>query len=107
MKVNKVKKVSFPAESKYLVKVRNFVVKYGSKMGLTPKQISEVKLAVDEAVSNIIRHAYVGKKGNFQIEMVKREDSCEILIKDQGIEFDWNSVIEPDLYKYVETRRKG
>jgi len=107
MKVNKLKKVSFPAESKYLVKVRNFVVKYGSKMGLTPKQISEVKLAVDEAVSNIIRHAYVGKKGNFQIEMVKREDSCEILIKDQGIEFDWNSVIEPDLYKYVETRRKG
>jgi serine phosphatase RsbU (regulator of sigma subunit) len=23
------------------------------------------------------------------------------------VEFDWNSVLEPDLYKYVETRRKG
>ncbi len=107
MKVNKRKKIKLPAESKYLIKVRNFVVKYGRKMGLTPKQVSEVKLAVDEAVSNIIRHAYVGEKGDFQIEMVKLENACEIIIKDKGVEFDWNSVIEPDLYKYVETRRKG
>ena len=107
MKANKKKRASFPAESKYLVKVRNFVIKYGKKMGMSPKQVREVKLAVDEAVSNIIRHAYVGEKGNFQIEILKNENACEILIKDQGIEFDWNSVIEPDLYRYVETRRKG
>ncbi len=107
MKTNKRKRIKLPAESKYLIKVRNFVVKNGRKMGLSPKQISEVKLAVDEAVSNIIRHAYVGKKGDFQIEMVKLENACEIVIKDKGVEFDWNSVIEPDLYKYVETRRKG
>ncbi len=107
MKVNKTKKISLDADSKNLIKVRDFVVKNGRKMGLTHKQLSEVKLAVDEAVSNIIRHAYIGKRGGFQIEMIQLEDAVQINIKDQGVEFDWNSVLEPDLYKYVETRRKG
>jgi len=107
MKVNKTKKTSLDADSKNLIKVRDFVVKNGKKMSLTPKQLSEVKLAVDEAVSNIIRHAYIGKKGVFQIEMTKLEDFVRINIKDQGVEFDWDAVLEPDLYKYVETRRKG
>jgi serine phosphatase RsbU (regulator of sigma subunit)/anti-sigma regulatory factor (Ser/Thr protein kinase) len=107
MRINTKKKIGLPADSKNLIKVRNFVVKYGRKMGLTQKQVSEVKLAVDEAVSNIIRHAYVGKKGGFQVELVKLEDAVELNIRDQGVEFDWYSVLEPDLYKYVETRRKG
>ena len=107
MRINAIKKISLVAESKNLIKVRDFVVKYGRKMGMSQKQTSEVKLAVDEAVSNIIRHAYVGKKGGFQIEMVKLEDEVELRIKDQGVEFDWNAVLEPDLYKYVESRRKG
>lgn len=107
MKMNKIRKISLDADSKNLIKVRDFVVKNGRKTGLTHKQLSEVKLAVDEAVSNIIRHAYVGKKGGFQVEIEKFEDNVELRIKDQGVEFDWNAVLEPDLYKYVETRRKG
>ena len=107
MKVNKIKRIALDADSKNLIKVRDFVVKNGRKMGLTPKQLSEIKLAVDEAVSNIIRHAYIGKKGGFQVEMKQLEDAVQIDIKDQGVVFDWNSVLEPDLYKYVETRRKG
>ncbi len=107
MKINKSRKLSLGADSKNLIKVRSFVVKYGKKMRLSPKQTSEVKLAVDEAVSNIIRHAYVGKKGGFQIVMTQQEDVVELKIIDQGVEFDWHSVLEPDLYKYVETRRKG
>jgi len=107
MKTNKTKKINLSAESKNLIKVRDFIVKYGKKMGLVPKQVSEVKLAVDEAVSNIIRHAYGGRKGNFQIEIERLESAVEIQIVDQGVEFDWNAVLEPDLYKYVETRRKG
>ncbi|MBN2325209.1 MAG: SpoIIE family protein phosphatase [Spirochaetes bacterium] len=107
MKTGKTKKISVAAESKNLLKVRDFVVKYGKKMGLVTRQVSEVKLAVDEAVSNIIRHAYTGRPGSVQIELKKLESAVEIRIIDEGIEFDWNSVLEPDLYRYVETRRKG
>jgi serine phosphatase RsbU (regulator of sigma subunit)/anti-sigma regulatory factor (Ser/Thr protein kinase) len=107
MKVNAKKRINLVAESKNLIKVRGFVVKYGRKMGLLPKQVSELKLAVDEAVSNIIRHAYGGAKGYFQVEISKLESAVELKIIDQGVEFDWYSVLEPDLYKYVETRRKG
>jgi len=107
MKTGKTKKISVVAEGRHLLKVRDFVVKYGKKMGLLPRQVSEVKLAVDEAVSNIIRHAYTGKPGNVQIELQKLDSAVQINIIDQGIEFDWNSVLEPDLYRYVETRRKG
>jgi serine phosphatase RsbU (regulator of sigma subunit)/anti-sigma regulatory factor (Ser/Thr protein kinase) len=107
MKVNKKKKLTLPAESRNLIKVRSFVVRLGRKMGLLEKQVSELKLAVDEACSNIIRHAYGGGGGTFTIEMTRLESAVEIRIIDRGAEFDWNSVLEPDLYKYVETRRKG
>jgi serine phosphatase RsbU (regulator of sigma subunit)/anti-sigma regulatory factor (Ser/Thr protein kinase) len=107
MKTGQTKKLSVVADSKNLLKVRDFVVKYSAKMGLLPRQVSEVKLAVDEAVSNIIRHAYVGKRGNVEIEITKLESAVELKVMDQGVEFDWNSVLEPDLYRYVETRRKG
>ncbi|MFW6180932.1 MAG: ATP-binding protein, partial [Spirochaetota bacterium] len=107
MKVNKTKRITLPAESRHLTKIRDFVVKYGGKMGLLPKQVSEVKLAVDEACSNVIRHAYGGRGGDVTIEMTKRESSVEIRVIDKGVEFDWDSVLEPDLYRYVETRRKG
>jgi serine phosphatase RsbU (regulator of sigma subunit)/anti-sigma regulatory factor (Ser/Thr protein kinase) len=107
MKTGKSKRISVIAESKNLLKVRDFVEKNGKKVGLLPKQVREVKLAVDEAVSNVVRHAYPGKSGNVQIEMTKLESAAEIKIMDKGIEFDWNSVLEPDLYRYVETRRKG
>ena len=50
MKINSKKKINLSAESKNLIKVRDFVVKFGRKMGLLPKQVSELKLAVDEAV---------------------------------------------------------
>lgn len=107
MKTGKSKKISIVSESKNLLKVRDFVVKNGRKVGLLRKQVSEIKLAVDEAVSNVIRHAYPGKSGHVQVELTKLESAAQIRIIDQGIEFDWNSVLEPDLYKYVETRRKG
>ncbi|UCB46788.1 MAG: SpoIIE family protein phosphatase [Spirochaetota bacterium] len=107
MKAGKSKKLTVVAESKNLIKVRDFVVKYSSKMGLLPRQVSEVKLAVDEAVSNIIRHAYVGERGNVEIEVKKLESAVELKVMDKGVEFDWNSILEPDLYRYVETRRKG
>ena len=107
MKTGKNKKLTVVAESKNLLKVRDFVAKYSAKMGLLPRQVSEVKLAVDEAVSNIIRHAYVGSRGNVEIEIKRLESAVELKVMDKGVEFDWNSVLEPDLYRYVETRRKG
>ena len=108
MRKNKPYRLKTQAEFSNLASLRDFFVKYGKRCGLTKKQLNDGKLAVDEAVTNVMRHAYAGKsKGPIVMEVVRREDRFEVVFTDWGREFDWSSVIDPDLNKYVQVRRKG
>jgi len=108
MRKNKVHKLKTEAEFSNLAALRDFFVRYGKKAGLTKKQLNDGKLAVDEAVTNVMRHAYAGSaKGPIIMQVARRENRFEAVFTDWGKEFDWSSVIDPDLNKYVQVRRKG
>ncbi|MBI4978372.1 MAG: SpoIIE family protein phosphatase [Spirochaetes bacterium] len=88
--------------------VRTFVSKYAKRAGLLPKQAHNVQLAIDEVSTNIIRHAYKDmEQGDIRISVVRREKAVDVIVSDSGVEFDWNKVLDPDLEKYVEVKRKG
>jgi serine/threonine-protein kinase RsbW len=50
------KKIS--ASTQNLSDVREFVATHAKNHGFTSRQIADVQLAVDEACTNIIKHAY-------------------------------------------------
>ncbi|MCK5269037.1 MAG: ATP-binding protein [Spirochaetes bacterium] len=105
---NKTYVLKTAAEFSNLSRIRDYVLKFAKKSGLTRKQLNDCKLAVDEAVTNVMRHGYSGsEQGDIQIEVIRFEARFEVIIKDWGREFDWASVIDPDLNKYVQIRRKG
>ena len=54
------KSATFPGRFKSLAKISKFVIEAAKKAGLDDKAIYAVELAVDEAASNIIEHAYGG-----------------------------------------------
>jgi serine/threonine-protein kinase RsbW len=60
-------------------------------------------LAVDEACSNVIEHAY-GGEGHGDIECTCRvnNDGLTVIIRDYGCPFDPSLVPEPDAYPSLE-----
>jgi serine/threonine-protein kinase RsbW len=82
---------TFPGRYKSLAGISEFVAKAAQEAGLDSKDIYAVKLAVDEACTNIIEHAY-GGEGDGLIEC-----ACDIGPESLTIELrDWGKAFEPD-----------
>jgi len=66
-----------------------------------------VQTAVDEACTNIIKHAYSGTGGFMTVSCEVLEDCCIITIRDYGVKYDHGSVPAPDVDADWENRRIG
>jgi serine phosphatase RsbU (regulator of sigma subunit)/anti-sigma regulatory factor (Ser/Thr protein kinase)/Flp pilus assembly protein TadD len=96
-----------PAHIDYLGDLRDFVTKVGKRHNFSPKIINAFKLAVDEASTNIIRHAYRDQDGQIAIRALVKKDSLTISLIDQGVFFDPQRVKDPDLNRYIDIGKKG
>ncbi len=98
-----------PADMKHLVEMREFIVKIGKKYGFDEKVIGTLKLATDEAVTNIIRHAYRDTPGRGMITLraIVKTSSLSIAIIDQGRTFDPRNAKAPDMAEYIKIGKKG
>jgi len=104
-----VRDLTVPATEGQLGRVRDFIVNVCEQAGFSTREVSNTKLAVDEACTNIIKHAYAGRPGGGEITVVAEVESGRIRIhlKDRGKHFDFSAVKDPDLDQYVETGKKG
>jgi len=96
-----------PADENNLSEVRDFIADICDKAGFSKSETNNTKLAVDEACTNIIKHAYKEKGGDIRIDVQAEPGKIEITIFDRGEPFDWSNVKEPDLDHYVEIGKKG
>ena len=98
----------FVANFKSLEEIRNFVGQAARDCGLSNASIYAVEMAVDEACTNIIEHAYQGECTEV-IECTCRisEDGLHVQLKDCGTPFDPSNVPEPDVEASLEDRSPG
>jgi len=96
-----------PAQIQYLGELRDFITEIGRQYGVSERVINAFKLAIDEAGTNIIRHAYRDWEGFITVRMIIHEKSVTILLIDQGHAFDPTKVKDPDLQRYVDIGKKG
>ena len=88
----------FRGEYKNLAKIGKFVVSQAKKAGLTEKDIYNVQLAVDEACTNIIEHAYGGEGiGDIECDCVVSHELIKIVLTDRGSHFNPDSVPDPNV----------
>ena len=71
-----------------------------SQTGWEKKTTEEILLAADEALTNIIRHAYQGKPGKIAVSVAATDDKIEIVLEDQGKKFDPTQVPSPELPRH-------
>ena len=88
----------FPATPSTLIHISNFVRDYAEKLPFSHKQIYEIDLAVDEAVSNIIDHAYKGLgRGDVRFKINHTDEAMTIVLADDGKAVEFSKVPKPDL----------
>ena len=91
-----------------LLTIKDFVQRVCDSAGCSSKETSSIKLALDEACSNIIRHAYQGKNiGKITLEIGISLADMKIKIIDYGKPFDFSGIKDPDLNHYVDIGKKG
>ncbi len=101
--------VSLPSDMNYLDIARAFVAEIGGKVGLDASAIHDLQLAVTEAVTNVIEHAYDGDT-NQRIELAIEKDGelFIVAITDSGqVRFDPNTKPDPDMKEYLSQCRVG
>ncbi|MGC2062787.1 MAG: ATP-binding protein [Thermodesulfovibrionales bacterium] len=79
-------RLAIPSHPKFLCLVRDLTVRMGRITGIKEEEIEDLKLAVDEACSNVIRHAYKGdttKRIVVQFKISPR--GLEVIIEDSGL----------------------
>lgn len=77
--------ITVPSHPKYLSIVRSVTAGMGELNGLTASEVEDIKLAVDEACSNVIKYAYNGdtsKKVVVKFRVTKNK--FEVIIEDNG-----------------------
>jgi len=76
-------------------------------VGVNPEILPDIQLAVDEAVTNIIRHGYAGKPGTIKISCSVDEGMVRTEIRDSAPPFDPLIIPDPDLTADLADRVVG
>jgi serine/threonine-protein kinase RsbW len=99
--------LSMFADLAQLATIRDFVETVSRELGLSERVFYDLRLAVDEACSNVIRHAYKGRGGRLEVRIQRVEQGVEVVIRDWGEVFNPTLVPEPDVTAALEDRPLG
>jgi serine/threonine-protein kinase RsbW len=95
--------IRFPGRYESLPKVGEFVIQAARRAGLSEKEIYAVELAVDEACSNIIDHAYGGEGvGEMECSVGVQENTLKIILRDTGRPFNPKKIPKPSFNVPIE-----
>lgn len=101
-------KITVQASTEHLAEVRDFVASYATKHGIPAHEVEDIRLAVDEAYTNIIKHAYQNDNSQF-VEIIMGSDENEfwISLTDNGESFDPTAYPRPDVRKKIKDKERG
>ena len=100
--------LAIPSSTQYLEDVRRFVVLHAQEANFTEDAVEQFKIAVDEACTNVIEHAYEGQTNHeVDIAIIVDADRFTVRIRDEGHPFDKSRYREPDLLELTKRGRSG
>ena len=104
----KTKELKVKSKTENLSVIRDFISTSAAEARVTPDVVENIILAVDEACTNIIKHAYKSfPDGELIIKTKSTQSRFIISITDFGNTFEPDAVPEPDLQKYYRQKRVG
>jgi serine/threonine-protein kinase RsbW len=102
------KQLKVKSRTENLTKIRDFIYNNASVVGFSDEAIDNIILAVDEACTNIIKHAYnLSPEGEIIIKLKFNGKSLLVELTDYGISFEPDTIPDPDLQKYYQQHKVG
>lgn len=100
-------KLSLCLNLSQLATVREFVAQTCHDLGFDDQTAYDIQLAVDEACTNIVQHAYGGQGGEVEVTIQPTDNGVRVVIRDWGVPFDPSVVPTPDVAAPLEERPLG
>jgi len=108
MSTGQVFDLSVKASLENLQKVRQYIDHVGSSLGVNDEAMGDLRLVVDEAVTNVIIHGYGDNDGVVEVHMEAAEGNSVIIrIRDHAESFDPSHVNAPKLDTALKDRPFG
>ena len=106
--MNSTNKILLASSTKNLSLLRKFIESKAVDFGFDESTINQIILSVDEACTNIIKHAHHYNE-NEQIEIETETDNSEfkIILRYKGRGFDPNDLHNPDMKDYFNKYKVG
>ncbi len=81
-----------------VAEARDWLAKRASQAGFSTSTVGDLKLALTEAITNVVRHAYGGEAGRqIVLSLATDDESLTLTIRDFGRPFDTGRYRTPDL----------
>ena len=97
-----------PSRTEYLAAIRDVTRRMAELAGFDGAQADQLALAVDEAATNVLEHAYHGASDRrVELRFDARDDGLRVEVVDDGEAVDPRSVPQVDLRRYASERRTG
>ena len=101
-------KIVVPTDVRFLEIVGKFVSQMAKIAGFRDEDVSNIELAVDEACTNVVLHAYEKDDSqSYSVTCMFDDVYLSIEVKDRGQPFNFNAVPEPDVQASIENREVG
>ncbi len=100
--------LTIPSSTSFLEEVREFVTSHATQAKFAEGVVEQMKMAVDEACTNVIEHSYEGNADQvIDITITTMPDKLVVVIRDKGLKFDRAAYQEPDLLQYAKSKKTG
>lgn len=102
------KTLTIESRTEKLSIVREFISKAAREFGFDEESIGKIALAVDEACTNIIKHAYhFATDKPISIRVNQNNGTFEVIIRDEGHPFNPDDIHLPDMKEYLKSYKRG
>ena len=100
--------LKIPSITENLQMIREFVLKIAAKAGFKEETQEQIALAVDEACTNVIKHAHHhDARRLMDIQIQTDINKMKIIITDKGHGFDITKLKDPNVKQFIKESRHG
>lgn len=97
-----------PARGEFLESLQSYVLQEATAAGASDGILFRIELAIEEALTNIIKYAYAEKVGEVEVDCSTGPSSTfMVAIRDWGVPFNPLCCVEPDISQDFADRPVG
>jgi serine/threonine-protein kinase RsbW len=106
--------VQAPGHGKSLARIRSLVADIAHRVGFPEDEVAKIEMAVDEACSNVVKHAYAADKPwyshrdpELRMEVFTEANRLVIEIQDHGARFNLIEYRPPPIEEGIQRLNRG